>query len=108
MKISLLQNLINFYEEDPTDPFNIYALALEYQKTDVGKAELYFDKLLNEYPDYLATYYSAGSFFASLEKNEKVELIYQKGIDLALDKKNTKTHQELIRAYRSFLDELED
>jgi tetratricopeptide (TPR) repeat protein len=108
MKNSLLQNLIAFYEEDPNDPFNIYALALEYQKTDNGQAELYFNKLLEEHPDYLATYYSAGAFFSALEKNEKAELIYQKGIDLALDKKNTKTHQELVRAYRSFLDELED
>ncbi|WP_254560452.1 tetratricopeptide repeat protein [Dyadobacter diqingensis] len=108
MKNSLLQNLIAFYEEDPNDPFNIYALALEYQKTDAGQAELYFNKLLEGHPDYLATYYSAGAFFAALEKNEKAESIYQKGIDLALDKQNTKTHQELVRAYRSFLDELED
>ncbi|MDQ6480230.1 tetratricopeptide repeat protein [Dyadobacter sp. LHD-138] len=108
MKNSLLQNLIAFYEEEPNDPFNIYALALEYQKTDVGQAELYFNKLLAEHPDYLATYYSAGAFFAGLEKNEKAAVIYQKGIDLALDKKDTKTHQELVRAYRSFLDELED
>ena len=108
MKNSLLENLIAFYEEDPNDPFNIYALALEYQKSDGGKAELYFDILLDQHPEYLATYYSAGAFFSALEKNEKAEIIYQKGIDLALNIKNTKTHQELLRAYRSFLDELED
>jgi len=108
MKNSLLENLIAFYEEDPNDPFNIYALALEYQKSDGAKAELYFDILLDQHPEYLATYYSAGAFFSALEKNEKAEIIYQKGIDLALNIKNTKTHQELLRAYRSFLDELED
>ncbi len=108
MKNSLLENLIIFYEEDPNDPFNIYALALEYRKTDVSKAEVYFNILLDEHPSYLATYYSAAAFFAALEKNEKAELIYQKGIDLALNIKNTKTHQELLRAYRSFLDELEE
>jgi len=108
MKNSLLENLIAFYEEDPDDPFNIYALALEYQKSDLGKAEVFFDILLDRHPDYLATYYNAGAFFAGLEKNEKAEIIYQKGIDLALNMKNTKTHQELLRAYRFFLDELED
>jgi len=108
MKNSLLENLIAFYEEDPNDPFNIYSLAFEYQKSDMGKAELYFNILLDGHPGYLATYYNAGAFFAALEKNEKAELIYQKGIDLALNMKNTKTHQELVRAYRSFLDELED
>ena len=108
MENSLLQNLITFYEEDPSDPFNIYALALEYLKSDSDEAEKYFDKLLVEHPDYLATYYPAAAFFADLEKVEKAEIIYQKGIDLALLNNNTKTHQELLRAYRSFLDELDD
>jgi len=108
MKNSLLENLIAFFEEDPNDPFNIYALALEYQKTDTSKAELYFNILLDQHPDYLATYYSAAAFFAAEGANEKAEKIYQKGIDLALHMKNTKTHQELVRAYRFFLDELED
>ena len=108
MKNSLLQNLIAFYEEDPNDPFNIYALALEYQKSDSSQAEVYFDILLSQHPDYLATYYNAAAFFAALEKNEKAEIIYQKGIDLALNINNSKTHQELLRAYRGFLDDLED
>lgn len=108
MKNSLLENLIAFYEEDPDDPFNVYALALEYQKTDLNQAAHYFDKILEEHPGYLAAYYSAAAFFAALENNEKAEIIYQKGIDLALNMNNTKTHQELLRAYRSFLDEIED
>jgi Tfp pilus assembly protein PilF len=108
MEKTLLQNLLVFYEEDPNDPFNIYALALEYMKMDNGQAEKYFNKLLEEHPDYLATYYPAAAFFAELDRIEKAELIYQQGIDLALLNNNTKTHQELLRAYRSFLDELDD
>jgi Tfp pilus assembly protein PilF len=108
MENTLLKNLLGFYEEDPNDPFNIYALALEYMKSDSGQAEMYFDKLLNEHPQYLATYYPAAAFFADLDKIEKAEVIYQKGIDLALLTNQTKTHQELLRAYRSFLDELDD
>jgi Tfp pilus assembly protein PilF len=108
MENTLLQNLLNFYDEDPNDPFNIYALALEYMKSDAGEAGKYFDKLLTEHPQYLATYYPAAAFFGELDRIEKAELIYQKGIDLALLSKNTKTHQELLRAYRSFLDELDD
>lgn len=108
MKNELLQSLITFYQEDPTDPFNVYALALEYAKSDPKEATLYFDKLLDEHPNYLATYYTAAGFFASLEEFEKAGLIYQKGIDLALINKNVKTHQELTRAYRGFLDDLEE
>lgn len=108
MENTLLSNLLTFYEEDPEDPFNVYALALEYLKHDSEKAGQFFDILLFNHPDYLPTYYHAGEFFALEENFKKAELIYQKGIDLALSQKNTKTHQELLRAYRGFLDELED
>jgi tetratricopeptide (TPR) repeat protein len=108
MKNTLLERLLSFYEEEPGDPFNIYALALEYLKSNQLQASKYFDKLLNEHPDYLATYYHAGEFFAQREEVEKAREIYLKGIALAQSQGNQKTHSELTRAYRSFLDELED
>ncbi|TDE17478.1 tetratricopeptide repeat protein [Dyadobacter psychrotolerans] len=108
MKNALLQNLLSFYEEDPSDPFNVYALALEYSKFDMLKAAAFFDILLAEHPEYLPAYYHAASFFAMQDKISRAEEIYIKGIALALNQKNTKTHQELLRAYRSFLDELDD
>ena len=108
MENVLLQNLLSFYEEDPSDPFNVYALALEYSKFDASKATAFFDILLAGHPEYLPTYYHAASFFAMQDKISKAEEIYTKGIALALTQKNTKTHQELLRAYRSFLDELDD
>ena len=108
MENSLLLNLLTFYEEDPEDPFNIYALALEYLKSDHQKAGHFFDLLLTKHTDYLPTYYHAGSFYTLLEEFEKAEKVYIKGIDLAIKQGNTKTHQELTRAYRGFLDEIDD
>jgi tetratricopeptide (TPR) repeat protein len=108
MNGSLLSHLLSFYEEDPADPFNVYALAIEYVKSDPGKAGHFFDILLNDHPDYLPTYYHAGSFFAAQEQIEKAEGIYQKGLELARAQKNLKAQQELMRAYNSFLDELDD
>jgi tetratricopeptide (TPR) repeat protein len=108
MNSTLLSSLQRFYEEDPDDPFNVYALAIEYSKSDAQQAARFFDLLLNKHPDYLPTYYHAGSFFAAGEEVEKAEGIYQKGIALALSQKNTKAHQELLRAYNNFLDELDD
>jgi tetratricopeptide (TPR) repeat protein len=108
MNNSLLANLLAFYEEDPADPFNAYALAIEYSKSDVKEAERFFDLLLEKHPDYLPTYYQAGAFFAALEKIERAEEIYQKGVELAQIQKNAKAHRELISAYNNFLDELED
>lgn len=107
MSKSLLDNLLAFYEEEPNDPFNAYALALEYTKFDVERASYFFEILLHQFPDYLPTYYHAAAFYFSLEKMELTENIYQKGIGLALQQANTKTHTELTRAYRAFLDELE-
>jgi tetratricopeptide (TPR) repeat protein len=103
-----LQLLLQFYEEDPTDPFNAYALAMEYQNTDAALAQKYFDELLAVHPDYLPTYYHAAALYAALEHFDKAESIYQKGLQLALHQQNTKTYQELQRAYRQFQDEQED
>lgn len=107
MKKSLLDNLLAFYEEDPQDPFNIYALALEYAKTDEKQAMHFYDLLFTNYPHYLPAYYQGAAFFAQLEQLEKAERLYRSGIDLALSQNQTKTHQELVRAYQGFLDEWE-
>jgi Tfp pilus assembly protein PilF len=107
MSNSLLNSLLAFYEEDPHDPFNIYALALEYLKSSSEQAEKLFDTLLHEHASYLPTYYHAADFFALKGDTKKAERIYMDGIALALTQKNIKTQQELQRAYRSFLDELE-
>jgi lipoprotein NlpI len=108
MNNTLLQNLLTFYHDEPDDPFNVYALALEYLKHDTAKATAFFNILLEKHPDYLPTYYHAGSLFAEQENVEKAKEVYMNGMALALNQKNIKTHQELQRAYNSFLDELED
>ena len=108
MDNSLLSNLLAFYEEDPNDPFNIYALAIEYSKSDLTKAAHFFDLLLQNHPAYLPTYYHAGAFFAGLDQFEKAEEIYQKGVELARSQNNIKAQRELQIAYNNFLDELDD
>lgn len=108
MNSSFLEKLLLFYEEDPADPFNIYALALEYQKFDPLKAVEFFEMLLQKHPEYLPTYYHAAVFFANLEQIEKADLIYKNGIKLAEESGNIKTLGELRRAYRMFLDDQEE
>jgi lipoprotein NlpI len=108
MKNQLLENLLSFYEEDPDDPFNIYALALEYLKTDLSRAEGLFNQLLESHSDYLPTYYHAAQHFAQVGNIETATAVYEKGIAVAKAQNHQKTYQELTRAYRSFLDELEE
>ena len=108
MKTPLLEKLLVFYKEDPHDPFNLYALALEYQKIDARGSAEWLERLLREFPDYLPTYYHAAQFFSNLQRNEKAREIYEKGIQLATKQHNAKIQQELVRAYRAFEDELLD
>ena len=103
-----LTSLLSFYEEDPTDPFNVYALAIEYAKSDPVQAERFFEILLTQHPDYLPTYYHAGAFFAAMERVEKTEQIYRKGVELARSRNDAKALRELMGAYNAFLDELDD
>lgn len=103
-RIELLKSWI---EAEPTEPFNYYGLALEYQKINDIQAEKLFEKLLSKFPEYLATYYTAAKYFedrdADLSKS-----IYEKGMALALAQNNLKTLNELKSAYQNFLFESDE
>ena len=58
MATTLLTQLKIFYEEDPSDPFNLYALAMEYLKTDTAESGRLFEILLHDHSYYLPTYLS--------------------------------------------------
>jgi tetratricopeptide (TPR) repeat protein len=103
MSQSRLAQLEQFYLEDPADPFNAYALAIEYLNFNHSKSRALFDKLLNEHPDYVPTYYHAGKLAETVEDFAKAEEIYLKGIDVARRNGDTKAMREL----RSALDLLQ-
>jgi tetratricopeptide (TPR) repeat protein len=102
-----LEQLIKFYQEDPTDAFNVYGLALEYLKSDVQKSEALFDNLLTHIPDYLPTYFQAANLKAELGKHADALRIYKKGIALARRLNDRKALMELQSAHDELLFELE-
>lgn len=99
-----LEHLQQFVDDDPDDPFNLYALALEFLKHDVKKAEEIFTKLLSDHPNYLPTYYQAADLFESIGRHELALETLRKGIALATNGKEMKTRSEL----QTMLDEFED
>ncbi len=103
-----IQQLIRFVQEEPGDPFNVYALAMEYVGEQPQQARLYFNQLLQEHPDYLPTYYHAADLYAQLNERDRAAALYEKGIDLARAQGNQKTLLELQRAQRAFEDEGEE
>ncbi len=106
-KFDRISQLLKFSEEDPSDPFNYYALALEYQKQDNPLAAKYYDLLLSQHPDYLATYYHAAAYFTTMDHIGKAGQIYQKGIELATQQGNKHAKKELENAYFNFQMEFE-
>lgn len=99
MTTNRLEQLLAYYREDPNDPFNLYALALEYQKHDVAKAKEYFDRLLQQHEGYVATYYHAARLYQDLGEKEKAAQVYEKGIAVARGHNDLKAMRELKSAY---------
>ena len=100
--------LKRYCEEDPNDPFNLYALANEYMVAQPETAEDYFEKLLEKHPGYLPTYYQAAHLYVQREAFSLALKVYEKGIALARLQKNDKTLRELQSAYDTLLFEMED
>lgn len=101
MNQSRIDLLEKFIQEDPTDPFNYYALALEYLRTNSQKASELFDALLMMHPDYLPVYYTAGTFYAEKANEAKALDILQRGVELAKRKSDMKTLRELQSAIQN-------
>uniref|UniRef100_UPI00404A75AC tetratricopeptide repeat protein n=1 Tax=Fulvivirga sp. TaxID=1931237 RepID=UPI00404A75AC len=98
-----LEQLLKYLEEDTNDPFTLYAIAMEYIKTDPGTSRDYFEKLLDTHPNYLATYYQVGHLYEALGEDDLAIKAYNKGILVAQDQGNQTTLRELKNA----LDDLE-
>lgn len=96
--MSRLHQLLQFLEEDHNDPFNIYALALEYQKLDSEKALTFFNALLESHADYVPTYYSLGKLYEELDEKEKAIETFENGIVKARNQNDFKTMRELQNA----------
>ena len=105
---SRIQQLEGFVNEDPNDPFNLYALALEYSKSDGRKAIDIFNHLMNRHPDYVPTYYQLGKLYIEISENQKALEVLDLGITITRDKKDYKALRELQSARQELLSDLED
>lgn len=108
MQVDRLKILEKYAAEEPNDPFNHYALALELLKTDQSKALEKLTFVLDTFPEYLASYYQLGIILTDLEKYKEAILTLEKGILLAEKLKNSKTKKELEGALQIALNESEE
>lgn len=98
-----IKHLRSFILEDPGNPFNKYALAMEYYESDAQSSLELLVSLMEEHPDYLPTYYKAAHLFWESEQWEKADTVFQKGMKLASDQQDQKTLNELKSSYQNFL-----
>lgn len=99
--MSRLEQLWEFYLDDPGDPFNHYAYALELAKTDKGKAADHLQKLIEDKPDYLPAYYQAAVLNINLNQDARKNI--EQGIEKAKAQNNRKAQNEL----QALLDDLD-
>ena len=104
--IERVKTLEQFHLEDPSDPFPIYALALEWEKQDHVKSKQYFDLLLDRFSDYLPTYYHAANNCAKLGDTDRAKQVLREGMVLAKTLNDQKTNAELQTALEA-LEEIE-
>ncbi len=108
MQAERIKFLLEQIALDPEEPFNYYALAIEYKDNQQDKAIEYFEKLLQEFPEYLPTYYHAAALFFETNQNSEAKKTYILGIELAEKLNKEKALRELKSAYQMFLDEIDE
>ncbi|SIT76008.1 tetratricopeptide repeat protein [Pontibacter indicus] len=103
MSQTRLEQLYKFLEEDPNDPFTLYAIATELRGSEPQKAMDFYEKLLNEHERYVGTYYHAASLYAELGQNDIAEQTYKKGMLVSRQEGNMHAFAELQQAYNKFM-----
>ena len=97
-----LKLLEQYVKEEPEDPFNWYALALEESKKNSDKAIELFEYVLKNHPEYLPAYYHAGNLYLAVGDTDRAKTILQKGVDLA----KLTGEQKAMRELKALLDDL--
>ena len=99
MALDRIAQLKEFVNEDPMDPFNHYALALEYVNSgNLREAYTGFAHLLAYHPSYLPCYYHFGKLLENIGEMEEAKRIFTLGIALAIQQGANKTAAELKSA----------
>lgn len=103
MNQTRLESLLEMYDEDPSDAFLKYALALEYKKIDAKKAIFYFNDLVEKNPEYIGTYYQFGILLQENNEKDKAALVFKNGIEIATKKPDFHALAELRSALNKLL-----
>lgn len=98
-RVALLKKYIS---EEPDNPFNLYALSMEYYDEAPEKARPLMEELVEKHGEYLPTYFKLAHLYWDLEEWSKADHIFLSGIGLAWKLSDQKALDELQAAYQNF------
>ena len=64
------------------------------------KALQYYENLVNKHPDYVGTYYHLGKLYEALNRKPDAISTYEKGMEIAKQKRDNHAFSELQAVYR--------
>ena len=109
MTINRLERLLEFFKNEPNDPFLKYALATEYLRlNNTEEALRFYLDLLDKHTDYIGTYYHLGKLYEQLGQQDDALKVYERGIEVGKRIKDQHALNELLGAYNSLQDEMFD
>lgn len=94
-----LEQLVQMYNEDPSDSFIRFALGKEYEKVgNTSKAREFYTLLVKDDPTYTGTYYHLGKLLEFDGDLEEAKLTYKKGIEMSQEEGDKLSERELKEA----------
>jgi len=101
-----IRRLAGFLQNNPTDIFTKFALALELLKAgESTKAKVLFESVLKQDPEYSGVYYHLGKLYQSSGRSDDAARLYQKGVEIAEKQGKNRTKSELQEALATINDE---
>lgn len=102
MNADRIELLNKYILEEPNNPFNRHALAMEYYERQPEIALNHLNQLLDQFPEYLPSYFKAAHLLWDYEDWDKADQVFSNGIALAEKQKDQKALHELKAAYQNF------
>ena len=97
--IDRISQLLRFLDEDPTDPFLMFAVAQEYATAGEREQALgRYLQLRDAHPEYVATYYHLGMLYEAINSPAEAAETYRDGIDAAKEQGDNHALRELMAA----------
>ncbi|MDE2956533.1 MAG: tetratricopeptide repeat protein [Bacteroidota bacterium] len=94
-----LKDLYRLYEDDPTDPFTLFAIGYEYlRQGEREKALRWYESIREVAPDYTGVYYHLGKLYVALGRNSEARRVYDAGIHMCRRVSEMKDLSELQQA----------